>query len=50
MASDTQVDITIRNKVRNISCRQENKRNGQILNQSDVETVRTLELDIGTAQ
>lgn len=50
MTRHTQVHITVRNKVRDVGGGQEDERNGQVLDERNVQAVRTLELDVGAVQ
>lgn len=49
-ACDTQVDAAVADERGDIRCREENQRNGQVLDQSDIETVLAAELDIAACE
>ena len=49
-ACDAEIDSALANKGRNVGCREEDEGDGEVLDERNVETVFTSELDVGTLE
>lgn len=49
-ASDAEIDTALTNKGRDIGGGEEDESDGEVLDESDIEAILTLELDVGAAE